>query len=85
MAYFNSIEATLLAVEAGIGISILTKSSVNSFKMDHVVSLPFHPDVPAFFGAIGWREESLGTTAAKYLDIIKEIFPQPDYPLYILK
>lgn len=82
MSYFNSAEATILAVEAGLGITIITGTCAHYAKTENVVLIPFHPEIPAFRHAIGWYSNSVRTTSEKYIDVIRSIYPESEFPLH---
>lgn len=82
MSYFNSAEAMILAAEAGFGITIITETCAHYAKTENVVLIPLHTEMTAFKHAIGWYSDSVRTTSEKYLDVIRSIYPESEFPLH---
>ena len=74
MCYFNSAEAIMLAVNAGIAISIMPETMARAYKLENVELLRFSRDSVWMVGAVGWREERINEAAAKFLEIVKKRF-----------
>lgn len=81
MSYFNCAEAVMLAVNAGIGISILPETGAKATRMQNVRLLPICPDEVALVGAIAWRQDSLSSAPRKFLQVIQELYPEDKHPI----
>ena len=72
-AYYNSMEATLLGANSGLGITIIPSSALNS-----VSSAMVFKEMPksdgAFTGMIAWREDHLTPSKKQFRDIVLNIF-----------
>lgn len=82
MSYFNCAEAVMLAVNAGIGISILQESGARAAHMSNVKLMPFSKKHVSVTGAIAWRQDSLSSAQMKFLQVIQDIYPEDSNPIH---
>lgn len=81
MSYFNCAEAVMLAVNAGIGISILHENGARASHMSNVKLLPFNSKHVSVIGAVGWRQDSLSNAPSKFLEVLQELYPEDKHPI----
>ena len=75
MNYYNCGEAVVLSVAAGAGVSILPSSVVNSCYIPGILTLPIPGDDAHYFNAIAWKQDQTNTAAAKFLEVVRELYP----------
>lgn len=72
---YNRMEATLLSVTAGTGISIMPKMIADEFSDSRVVKMPIPGDDCLITSVAAWRRNNLNSAALKFRDMLLEMFP----------
>ena len=75
---YNHVFATLIAVNAGIGITMLPYSLVNDPRMANIVSVPIEVDEAIAPFVMTWNRTISNPAASRFLEIVRTIYPDAD-------
>jgi DNA-binding transcriptional LysR family regulator len=73
---YNRIEAVLLSVEAGAGVSIVPFSTATAYQTENVRFLPISGDDCAVNCVAGWSAHVTNSAAVKFRDVILSLYPK---------
>ena len=68
----------LLAVGAGLGISILPQAITKVFFSDNVEAIPLDLECAGRTYVVAWHRQSVNPTAHLFLDVVREVLGQPE-------
>ena len=76
---YDTAETVLLAVGAGLGISILPQAITKVFFSDNVEAIPIQGlECAGRTYVVAWHRQSVNPTAALFLDVVREVLSLPE-------
>ena len=72
-AYYNSLEATLIGANSGLGITIIPNSVLNSLP-SHMVLKEVPGSEAAFRSMIAWQDGVMSSAKKQFLDLVLDYF-----------
>lgn len=79
MNYYNSLEAVLTSVEAGICISILPDPMIDS-RNDEIISIPIPGENVSYNGIIAWSGSRISPISELFLQVVKNMYEKEQTP-----
>jgi DNA-binding transcriptional LysR family regulator len=74
VGHYNQYQAALIAVNAGMGITILPHSILNGFRLEHIASLPIPGEDARIASVIAWHKNSGNAAVAPFAEVIRELY-----------
>ena len=75
MHYYNAGESVMLSVAAGVGVSIMPRGAALTSGVAGVRCMPIPGDDACLTTIITWRRDQTNTAAAKFLEVVRELYP----------